>query len=66
MPLTEQVRAGSGGTCGVHRTTRALKRKDVRAARRTVEPLMEDVLRGRRCRTTVPEPSAPDPGPGRP
>ncbi|MFJ8546091.1 IS3 family transposase, partial [Streptomyces sp. NPDC093586] len=66
MPLTGQVRAESGGTYGVRRITRALQRKGVHVARRTVERLMaelgpEGVIRGRRRRTTVPEPSTPRP-----
>ncbi|WP_180685295.1 IS3 family transposase [Streptomyces gossypiisoli] len=68
MPLIEQVHAESGGTCGVRRITRALRRKGVDVARCTVERLMgegelglEGVIRGQRRRTTVPEPSAPRP-----
>jgi transposase InsO family protein len=66
MPLIEQVHAESGGTYGVRRITRALRRKGVDVARCTVERLMrelglEGVIRGRRRRTTVPEPSAPGP-----
>jgi transposase InsO family protein len=66
MPLIEQVHAESGGTCGVRRITRALRRKGGLVARCTVERLMrelglEDVIRGPRRRTTVPEPSAPGP-----
>ncbi|MGW6026584.1 IS3 family transposase [Streptomyces sp. NPDC055099] len=66
MPLTEQVHAESGGTYGVRRITRALRRKGVHVARCTVERLMaelglEGVIRGQRRRTTVPEPSAPRP-----
>ncbi|MCP9961475.1 IS3 family transposase [Streptomyces somaliensis] len=69
MPLIEQVHAEPGGTYGVRRITRALRRKDVHVARCTVERLMpeldlEGVIRGQRRRTTVPEPSAsrpPDP-----
>ncbi len=64
MPLIEQVHADSGGTYGVRRITRALRRKGVHVARCTVERLMaelglEGVIRGRRRRTTVPEPSPP-------
>ncbi|MGW0086525.1 IS3 family transposase [Streptomyces sp. NPDC003393] len=66
MPLIEQVHAESGGTYGVRRFTRALRRKGVLVARCTVERLMaelglEGVIRGRRRCTTVPEPSAPRP-----
>jgi len=66
MPLIEQVHAESGGTYGVRRITRALKRKGVQVARCTVERLMDElglegVIRGQRRRTTVPEPSAPRP-----
>ncbi|MFF1359680.1 IS3 family transposase [Streptomyces sp. NPDC058297] len=63
MPLIAEVHAGSGGTCGARRITRALRRVEV--ARCTVERLMaelgiEGVIRGQRRRTTVPE-SAPRP-----
>ncbi|WP_435862011.1 IS3 family transposase [Streptomyces sparsogenes] len=66
MPLIEQIHAESGGTYGVRRITRALRRKGVHVARCTVERLMselgiEGVIRGQRRRTTVPEPSAPRP-----
>ncbi len=66
MPLIEQVHAESGGTYGVRRIARALRRKGVHVARCTVERLMaglglEGVIRGRRRRTTVPEPAAPRP-----
>jgi transposase InsO family protein len=66
MPLIEQVHVESGGTYGVRRITRALRRKGVHVARCTVERLMaelglEGVIRGQRRRTTVPEPSAPRP-----
>jgi helix-turn-helix protein/integrase-like protein len=66
MPLIEQVHAESGGTYGARRITRALRRKGQEVARCTVERLMgelglEGVIRGRRRRTTVPEPSAPRP-----
>ncbi|MFF7339725.1 DDE-type integrase/transposase/recombinase [Streptomyces sp. NPDC008163] len=52
-----------GGTYGARRITRVLGRKDVEVTHCTVERLMaelgmEGVIRGRRCRTTVPEPSA--------
>ncbi|WP_432076648.1 hypothetical protein [Streptomyces wuyuanensis] len=55
MPLIEQVHAESGGTYGARRITRC-----------TVERLMaelriEGAIRGRRRRTTIPEPSAPRP-----
>ncbi|MFI9773055.1 IS3 family transposase, partial [Streptomyces sp. NPDC052415] len=43
MPLTEQVHAQSGGTCGVRRITRALRRKGVLVARCTVERLMREL-----------------------
>ncbi|CAG6393583.1 hypothetical protein SCOCK_210023 [Actinacidiphila cocklensis] len=72
MPLIEQVHEDSGGTYGARRITRALGRKGHEVARCTVERLMaelglEGVIRGRRRRTTVPEPSAPPAaGPGRP
>ncbi|MFJ9426663.1 IS3 family transposase [Streptomyces sp. NPDC101249] len=61
-----QVHAESGGTCGAHRITRALRRKGHGAARSAVERLMtepglEGVIRGRRRRITIPEPSAPRP-----
>ncbi|MES4886247.1 IS3 family transposase [Streptomyces sp. NPDC000349] len=64
MPLIEEIHAKSGGTYGARRITRALRRKGVVVARCTVERLMaelclEGVIRGRRRRTTVPEPSAP-------
>ncbi|MEV5952154.1 IS3 family transposase [Streptomyces sp. NPDC051993] len=66
MPLIEEIHAESGGTYGARRITRALRRKGVEVARCTVERLMaelglEGVIRGRRRRTTVPEPSAPRP-----
>jgi transposase InsO family protein len=66
MPLIEQIHAESGGTYGARRITRALKRKGVDVARCTIERLMaeldiEGVIRGRRRRTTIPEPSAPRP-----
>ncbi|GHC87999.1 hypothetical protein GCM10010349_74940 [Streptomyces flavofungini] len=66
MPLVEEIHAESGGACGTRRITRALRPKDVDVARCTVERLMvelglEDVIRGWRRRTTVPEPSAPRP-----
>ncbi|MFJ6636696.1 IS3 family transposase [Streptomyces sp. NPDC091376] len=64
MPLIEQVHAESGGTCGARRIIRALRRKGHEVACCTVERLMaelviEGVIRGRRRRTTLPEPSAP-------
>ncbi|WP_433544517.1 IS3 family transposase (plasmid) [Streptomyces sp. CA-294286] len=66
MPLIEEVHAESGGTYGARRIARALGRKGVEVARCTVERLMaelglEGVIRGRRRRTTVSEPSAPRP-----
>lgn len=66
MPLIEQLHAESGGTFGVRRITRALRRKGVQVARCTVERLMgelglQGVVRGQRRRTTVPEPAAPRP-----
>jgi transposase InsO family protein len=66
MPLIEEIHDESGGTCGARRITRALRRKGVDVARCTVERLMaeleiEGVIRGRRRRTTIPEPSAPRP-----
>ncbi|MFE3474196.1 IS3 family transposase [Streptomyces bacillaris] len=66
MPLIEEVHAESGGTYGARRITRALRRQGIVVARCTVERLMaelglEGVIRGRRRRTTVPEPSAPRP-----
>lgn len=66
MPVIEEIHAESGGTYGARRITRALRRKGVEVARCTVEHLMaelglEGVLRGRRRRTTIPEPSAPRP-----
>ncbi|MGW1128047.1 IS3 family transposase [Streptomyces sp. NPDC002526] len=65
----EEIHAELGGTYGARRITRVLARKGVEVAHCTVERLMaglglEGVIRGRRCRTTVPEPSAtcpPDP-----
>ncbi|WP_406226040.1 IS3 family transposase [Streptomyces albidoflavus] len=66
VPVIEQVHAESAGTYGTRRITRALRRKGVEVARCTVERLMaehglEGVIRGRRRRTTIPEPSAPRP-----
>lgn len=66
MPLIEEIHAESGGTYGARRITRALRRKGANVARCTVERLMaeldiEGVIRGRRRRTTVLEPSAPRP-----
>ncbi|MFE1408005.1 IS3 family transposase [Streptomyces sp. NPDC058770] len=66
MPLIEEVHAESGGAYGARRITRALRRKGHGVARCTVERLMaelglEGVIRGRRRRTTIPEPSAPRP-----
>ncbi|MFJ2811584.1 IS3 family transposase [Kitasatospora sp. NPDC087271] len=67
--LLERIRAvheGSAGTYGVRRIHRQLRREGIHAARCTVERLMredglEGVIRGRRRRTTVPEPAAPRP-----
>ncbi|MFJ7995711.1 IS3 family transposase [Streptomyces sp. NPDC096310] len=39
MPVTEEIHAESGGTCGARRITRAPRRKGVEAARCTVERL---------------------------
>ncbi|MFL4910254.1 IS3 family transposase [Streptomyces sp. MMS24-I2-30] len=66
MPLIEEAHVTSGGTYGARRITRALRRKGHEVARCTVERLMaglglKGVIRGRRRRTTVPEPSAPRP-----
>jgi putative transposase len=66
MPLIEEIHAESAGTYGARRITRALRRKGVDVARCTVERLMaeldiEGVIRGRRRRTTISEPSAPRP-----
>jgi putative transposase len=66
MPMIEPVHAESGGTYGSRRITRALRRKGVEVARCTIERLMaeldiEGVIRSRRRRTTIPEPSAPRP-----
>ncbi|GCD99136.1 IS3 family transposase [Embleya hyalina] len=62
----EREHTDSGGTCGARRITRAPARKGHSIARCTVERLMrepgiEGVIRGRRRRTTVPEPAAPRP-----
>ncbi len=66
MPVIGEIHVESGGTYGARRITRALRRKGVEVARCTVERLMaelglEGVIRGRRRRTTIPEPSAPRP-----
>lgn len=58
--------AASGETYGARRIHRQLRREGVTAARCTIERLMredglEGVVRGRRRRTTVPEPTAPRP-----
>ncbi|MGW7210030.1 IS3 family transposase [Streptomyces sp. NPDC054837] len=58
--------AASGGTYGARRIHRQLRREGVTAARCTIERLLredglEGVIRGRRRRTTVPEPTAPRP-----
>jgi len=66
---TEHIRrihTVSGETYGARRIHRRLRREGVTAARRTIERLMredglEGVIRGRRRRTTVTEPSAPRP-----
>lgn len=60
------VHAASGGTYGARRIHRQLRREGVTAARCTIERLLredglEGVIRGRRRRTTVPEPTAPRP-----
>ncbi|MFE7978852.1 IS3 family transposase [Streptomyces shenzhenensis] len=65
-PLIEEAHATSGGTYGARRITRALRRKGHEVARCTVERPMAElslkgVIRGRRRRTTVAEPSAPRP-----
>ncbi|MFH0245786.1 IS3 family transposase [Streptomyces sp. HK10] len=54
MPLIEQVRAEPGGTYGVRRITRALRRKGVHVARCTVERLMAEL--GRQNRRDVRNP----------
>lgn len=66
MPLIAQVHDESGATYGARRITCALRRKGVEVARCTVERLMaelgiEGVIRGRRRRTTIPDPAAPRP-----
>jgi putative transposase len=66
MPLIAQIHEESAATYGARRITRALKRKGIEVARCTVERLMaelgiEGVIRGRRRRTTTPEPTAPRP-----
>ncbi|MFF4753361.1 IS3 family transposase [Streptomyces sp. NPDC002514] len=64
MPLIEEAHVTSGGTYGARRITRALRCKGHEVARCTVERLMAGlghVIRGRRRRATVPEPSAPRP-----
>ncbi|MGX4694682.1 IS3 family transposase [Streptomyces sp. JNUCC 63] len=66
IPLVTAVWEDSGRTYGARRVTRALVRAGHQVARCTVERLMrelgiEGVIRGRRRRTTVPEPSAPRP-----
>ncbi|MFF9003559.1 IS3 family transposase [Streptomyces achromogenes] len=65
MPLIEAIPEQSGGTYEARRITRALGRRGREVARRTVERLtaelgLEGVIRGRRRRTTVPEPMARD------
>jgi transposase InsO family protein len=66
IPLVTAVWEDSGRTYGARRVTRALVRAGHRVARCTVERLMrelgiEGVIRGRRRRTTIPEPAAPRP-----
>ena len=65
-PLVTAVWEDSGRTYGARRVARALVRAGHQVARCTVERLMrelgiEGVIRGRRRRTTIPEPSAPRP-----
>ncbi|WP_405009728.1 IS3 family transposase [Kitasatospora sp. NBC_01539] len=64
--LVTAVWEDSGRTYGARRITRALVRAGHEVARCTVERLMrelgiEGVIRGRRRRTTIPEPAAPRP-----
>lgn len=67
--LLTKIRAAytaSGETYGARRIHRQLRREGVVAARCTIERLMhedglEGVIRGRRRRTTIPEPTAPRP-----
>ncbi|MFI1524801.1 IS3 family transposase [Kitasatospora cineracea] len=64
MPLVTAAWEDSGRTYGARRITRTLVRAGHRVTRCTVERLMrepgiEGVIRGRRRRTTVPEPTAP-------
>ncbi|MFE5948539.1 IS3 family transposase [Streptomyces sp. NPDC056480] len=66
IPLVTAVWEDSGRTYGARRITRALVRSGHRVARCTAERLMrelgiEGVIRGRRRRTTIPEPAAPRP-----
>jgi transposase InsO family protein len=66
IPLVTAAWEDSGRTYGARRVTRALVRAGHQVARCTVERLMgelgiEGVIRGRRRRTTIPEPSAPRP-----
>ncbi|WP_331769013.1 IS3 family transposase (plasmid) [Embleya sp. NBC_00888] len=66
MALIEREHGDSGGTHGARRIARAPARRGHPVARCTVERLMrelgiEGVIRGRRRRTTVPEPAAPRP-----
>jgi len=66
IPLVTAVWEDSGRTYGARRVTRALARAGHAVARCTVERLMgelgiEGVIRGRRRRTTIPEPAAPRP-----
>ncbi|MCX5215564.1 IS3 family transposase [Kitasatospora sp. NBC_00240] len=66
IALVTAVWEDSGRTYGARRITRALVRAGHEVARCTVERLMrelgiEGVIRGRRRRTTIPEPAAPRP-----
>ncbi|MFD3637290.1 IS3 family transposase, partial [Streptomyces sp. NPDC058664] len=66
IPLVTAIWEDSGRTYGARRITRALFRAGHRVARCTVERLtselgIEGIIRGRRRRTTIPEPSAPRP-----
>jgi transposase InsO family protein len=63
LARTRAVHSASGETYGAGRIHRQLRREGVTPARCTVERLMrangmEGVIRGRRLRTTVPEPAA--------
>ncbi|WP_152628399.1 IS3 family transposase [Streptacidiphilus neutrinimicus] len=66
IPLVTAAEEDSGRTYGARRVTRVLIRAGHSVARCTVERLMrelgiEGVIRGRRRRTTIPEPAAPRP-----